>query len=56
MTQHTQRQAGHPRKALLAQPTDRERANDAFEDGLTGLLASVTAEFGAARTNGSAAS
>lgn len=32
--------------ALAAQPMDRKRADDAFEDGLTRLLASVAAEFG----------
>ncbi|GAB7006450.1 TetR/AcrR family transcriptional regulator C-terminal domain-containing protein [Nocardioides sp. AN3] len=34
--------------ALAAQPSDHRRADDAFEDGLTRLLASVAAEFGAA--------
>jgi AcrR family transcriptional regulator len=32
--------------ALAAQPTNRKRADDAFEDGLTRLLGSVAAEFG----------
>ena len=34
--------------ALAAQPTGHNRANDAFEEGLTRLLASVAAEFGVA--------
>lgn len=32
--------------ALAAQPADRNRADDAFEEGLTRLLASVATEFG----------
>ena len=32
--------------ALAAQPAGRNRADDAFEEGLTRLLASVAAEFG----------
>ena len=34
--------------ALAAQPADHRRADDAFEDGLARLLASVAAEFGGA--------
>ena len=31
--------------ALAAQPINRKRADEAFEEGLTRLLASVSAEF-----------
>lgn len=41
--------------ALAAQPTDRKRADDAFEDGLDRLLASVAAEFGVPRAAGTTA-
>lgn len=34
--------------ALAAQPANRKRADEAFEEGLTRLLDSVTAEYGAA--------
>jgi len=41
--------------ALAAQPTNRKRADEAFEEGLTRLLASVTAEYGASASVGEAA-
>lgn len=37
--------------ALAAQPANRKRADDAFEEGLTRLLGSVAAEFGVWRVS-----
>jgi hypothetical protein len=34
------------RAALSAQPVNRKRADDAFEEGLSRLLVSVASEFG----------